>query len=87
MPRVHINKDKYIEADAVAFIRGKTKEQGLTDTDIAHEIGITQSSYSNRVRKKKMQFDYMDLFKIIQRLELTDEEIIKLMRGKIKLRA
>lgn len=84
MPRVSINKDKYIEADAVAFIRGKTRQQGLTDTDIAHEIGITQSSYSNRVRKKKMQFDFMELLKIIQRLELTDEEIVKLMRGKVR---
>lgn len=86
MPRVSINQNKYIEADAVAFIRGKTREQGLTDTDIAREIGITQSSYSNRVRSKKMKFDFMDLFKIIKRLELTDEEIVRLMRGKIKLR-
>lgn len=86
MPRVLLYQDKYIEADAVAFIRGKTKERGLTDTEMAHEIGITQSSYSNRVRKKKMQFNFMELFKIIQRLELTDEEIVKLMRGKIKMR-
>lgn len=84
MPRVTLYQDKYIESDAVAFIRGKTRERGLTDTDIAHEIGITQSSYSNRVRSKKMKFDYMDMFKIIKRLELTDEEIVKLMRGQVR---
>lgn len=85
MPRISLYQDKYIESDAVAFIRGKTRERGLTDTDIAHEIGITQSSYSNRVRSKKMKFDFMDLIKIIKRLELTDEEIVKLMRGQVRV--
>ena len=84
MPRVTLYQDKYIESDAVAFIRGKTRQKGLTDTDIAHEIGITQSSYSNRKRKGKMNFNYLELVKIIKRLELTDEEIAKLMRGQVK---
>lgn len=82
MPRVSINKEKYIDADAVSFVEGKTRERKLTDTDIAHEIGITQSSYSNRKRKGKMNFNYLELVKIIKRLQLTDEEIVKFMRGK-----
>ena len=85
MQRVHINQDKYVEKDAIAFIEGKTRERGLTDTDIAKLIGITQSSYSNRKRKGKMNFNYMELYKIINRLELTDEELVRLMRGKIRL--
>lgn len=84
MPRVSLYADKYIDADAVSFVEGKTRERKLTDTDIAHVIGITQSSYSNRKRKGKMNFNYLELVKIIKRLELTDEEIVKLMRGQVR---
>ena len=84
MPRVTLYADKYIDADAVAFIEGKTRERGLTDTDIAKVIGITQSSYSNRKRKGKLNLTYLELVKIIHKLELTDEDISKLMRGKVR---
>lgn len=84
MPRVTLYQDKYIDSDAVSFVEGKTRERKLTDTDLAQEIGITQSSYSNRKRKGKMNFNYLELVKIIKRLELTDEEIVKLMRGKVR---
>lgn len=84
MPRVTLYADKYIEFDAVSFVEGKTRERKLTDTDIAKEIGITQSSYSNRKRKGKMNFNYLELVKIIKKLQLTDEEIVKLMRGQVR---
>ncbi len=81
MPRVALYQDKYIDADAVAFIEGKTRERGLTDTDIAKEIGITQSSYSNRKRKGKLNLNYLELRKVFVKLQLTPEEVTKLMLG------
>ena len=86
MPRVHINQDKYIESDAANFINGKTRERNLYDKDIAKEIGLKGPAYSLRKKDGKFDFGFMELVKMIRKLELTDEEIVRLMRGKIRLR-
>lgn len=83
MPRVTINKEKYIEADAVAFIEGKTRESRQKDKDVALAIGLAPPTYCKRKREGKLKFEYLELVKIIQALSLTDEEIIRLMRGKV----
>lgn len=83
MPRVSLYEDKYIEADAAAFVEGKTRERRLVDKDMASLIGINPSSYCKRKQNGKLKLSYMELVKVIQKLELTDEEIVKLMRGKI----
>ena len=86
MPRVHINQDKYIESDAANFINGKVKERNLRDKDIAKEIGLKGPAYSLRKKDGKFDFDFMELVKMIRKLELSDAEIIRLMRGRIRIR-
>ncbi len=86
MPRVTLNKEKYMEADAVAFIEGKTREAGHSDKEIAEAIGISAPSYCIRKRDAQMKFSYPELVKMISILRLTDEEIVKLMRGQIERR-
>lgn len=83
MPRVAINKEKYMEADAVAFIEGKTRESRQTDKDIAEAIGLSAPSYCIRKRDGHMKFGYLELVKMFQKLNLTDEEVVNLMRGKV----
>lgn len=83
MPRVTINKEKYMEADAVAFIEGKTREAGKMDKDIAEAIGLSAPSYCIRKKDDQMKFSYPELVKMIVVLRLTDEEIVKLMRGQV----
>ena len=82
MPRVLINKDKYIESDAVLFIEGRTKGRGLFDSDIAKEIGLSPPAYCQRKKNGRLKLGYMELVKVIRKLNLPDEDIIKLMRGK-----
>ena len=84
MPRVVLCQDKYIEADAANFINGKTRERKLYDKDIAKEIGLKGPAYSLRKKDGKFDFGFMELVKMIRKLELTDEEIVKLMRGKVR---
>lgn len=84
MPRVTLYADKYIEADAANFINGKTRERQLYDKDIAQEIGLKGPAYSLRKKNGKFDFSFMELVKMIRKLELTDEEIVKLMRGKVR---
>ena len=85
MPRVLINQDKYIESDAANFINGKTRERKLYDKDVAKEIGLKGPAYSLRKRDGKFDFNFMELVKMIRTLELTYEEIVKLMRGKVRV--
>ena len=82
MSRVSVNKYQYIEKDAATFINGKTRGSGKEDKDVAKAIGIAPSSYCNRRRDGRFNMSYIDLVKTIELLELTDEEIITLMRGK-----
>ena len=84
MPRVLLYADKYIESDAANFINGKTRERKLYDKDVAKEIGLKGPAYSLRKRDGKFDFNFMELVKMIRTLELTDEEIVKLMRGKVR---
>lgn len=84
MPRVTLYQDKYIESDAANYINGKTRERNLYDKDVAKEIGLKAPAYSLRKRNGKFDFSFMELVKMIRILELTDEEIVKLMRGKVR---
>lgn len=86
MPRVTANKYQYIEKDAAQFINGRTRGSGKEDKDVAAAIGITPSSYCNRRRGGKFNMNYIELVKTIELLELPDEDIIALMRGKFPKR-
>ncbi|MGN1158227.1 MAG: hypothetical protein ACI4TK_18810 [Agathobacter sp.] len=84
MPRITANKYQYMEKDAANFINGKTRGCGKEDKDVAAAIGIGPSSYCNRRRDGKFNMSYIDLVKTIELLELSDEDIIVLMRGKFQ---
>ena len=84
MPRVSLYQDKYIESDAANFISGKTRERQLHDKDIAAVLGLKAPTYCKRKRDGRFDMNYLELVKIIKELQLTDEEIIKLMRGKVR---
>lgn len=84
MPRVTLYADKYIESDAANFINGKTRERQLYDKDVAKEIGLKGPAYSLRKKDGKFDFNYMELVKMIRKLELTDKEILALMKGQVK---
>jgi hypothetical protein len=84
MPRVALYQDKYIESDAANFINGKTRECRLRDKDIAAALNLKAPTYCKRKRDGRFDMNYLELVKIIKKLQLTDEEIIKLMRGKVR---
>ena len=84
MPRVTLYADKYIESDAANFINGKTRECRLHDKDIAAALDLKAPTYCKRKRDGKFDMNYLELVKVNSYLNLSDEEIVKLMRGKIK---
>lgn len=87
MPRITANKYQYIEKDAASFINGKTRGSDKEDKDVAAVIGIAPSSYCLRKRNGRFKMDYIELVKIIEYLDMSDEDIICLMRGRFKGKA
>lgn len=84
MPRVALYKDKYTDADAIAYVEGKTRGCRLQDKDIASAIGISPPSYCKRKNNGKLNLNYLELVKVFQKLDFTDEEIVMFMRGKFQ---
>ena len=78
MPRVTLNRRKYKVSDISKWLVGKLYEKGLHQVDIANWIGISQPSLSARL--KKGLFTYEELLTIFNKLEVTDEEILRLMK-------
>ena len=54
MPRVAINKSKYLAADLYAYIIGQMKSQGITQERLGEELGLTQQVVSRKLRKKQL---------------------------------
>lgn len=84
MPRVAIKKYEYMEKDAANFINGKTRECQKEDKDVAELIGISRPAYCLRRKDGRFNMSYIELVKTIEFLQLSDEEIVSLMRGKFR---
>ena len=80
MPRVAINKKKYMIADLSGWIVGKMHTEKKRQPEIAEAIGITQPALSYRLNSSTDTFTYGDLITLFKKLNATDEEILRLMR-------
>lgn len=80
MPRVAINKKKYMIADLPGWIVGRMHKKKMRQVDLAREIGLKQPALSSRLASDIDSFSYGDLLTLFKVLDATDEEILKLMR-------
>jgi predicted XRE-type DNA-binding protein len=78
MPRVARKKLDYKKKDMYAFISGKMTVDKIRQKEIAEPLNVKQQTVSYRIRTGTLE--YTDLLVIFDRLKLTDEEILKLMR-------
>lgn len=78
MPRVKALRTTYMKADARKMFKGKMAENDITQRKLAELIGLSPPAFC--IRFKSFDFSYEDLTKMIQRLEFSDEEIVKLMK-------
>ena len=79
MPRVNELKPMYMAKDIGSNIVGLMFRKGVSQTDLAKELGITQGGLHYKLFNNS--FSYRDLLVIFRRLELTDEEIVRLMKA------
>lgn len=78
MPRIHQKKEEYMSKDTENLIRNKMRGN-ITQKELGEAFGIGQRAVSTKL--DKMNFKYSELVKIFRKLEFTDEEILKCMRG------
>lgn len=78
MPRVSIKKKEYMVNDLTKWINRRRADLNLRQRDLAELLGISQPALSNRLEKGL--FNYMDMIQILNVLNATDEEILKLMK-------
>jgi len=78
MPRVKELKYRYMFQDIGMIIDGHRRRKGMKQCELADDAGMSQQLYSYKV--KHNAFDYVDLIRLFNALELTDEEIVRLMK-------
>lgn len=78
MPRVQINKKKYMLQDLSDWITGKMRIQKKSQAYMGGLLGISQVAFGQRL--KNSNFEYSQLLEILKELQATDEEILKFMR-------
>ena len=78
MPRVRLNRKKYMVKDLSEFIVGRMRTLGFTQAQMGKEINISQQAFSNRLAKGL--FSYGELLTLFKKMNATDEEILRLMK-------
>lgn len=78
MPRIYQDKEKYMKKDTENLIRNKMRGN-VTQKELGEAFGIGQRAVSTKLGN--MSFKYSELVTIFKKLNFTDEEILKCMRG------
>ena len=79
MPRIKALKIKYMKKDARTLFKGKMAENDITQRKLADIVGISPPAFCKRF--KTFDFSFEQLIKMVPELGLSDEEILKLMKG------
>ena len=77
MPRVHINRKKYMIGDIGAWIVGQLHKHGKTQAELAQALEISPQLCGYRIRNNKV--DYGDLLTIFQFFNTEEDIILDLM--------
>lgn len=78
MPRVSVNKKKYLQTDLREWIKGRMDRMGKTQADMGELMGLTQQAFGKRWRDGL--FNNTQLYILFKELKATDEEILRLMK-------
>ena len=73
------DKDKFVIDRFVEFVDGRRRRLKKRQTDLGNALGITQQAFSHRMEGAK--FELLDLVKLFEELEATDEEILRIMKS------
>ena len=78
MPRVAINKKKYLQTDLREWMKGRMDTLGKNQAYMGEKLSMSQQSFGKRLRTGN--FNNVQLYVIFKELEATDEKILQLMK-------
>ena len=78
MPRVSLNRKKYMLSDFSEWVVGRMKKLGITQKQAGEMIGLSQSAFYQKLNQNK--FTLSDAMTIFKELCASDEEILRLMK-------
>ncbi len=78
MPRVAINKKKYLKTDLREWMTGRMNTLGKNQAYMGEALGISQPAFGKRLHEANFTND--QLYIIFKELEATDDNIVRLMR-------
>ena len=77
-PRGFYDKEKYQEDCLAEFIEGRRKTLNMSQGELGAEIGMTQQAFSYRLKERN--FTFMQIVKLFNVLQATDEEKLRLLK-------
>ena len=78
MPRVAINKKKYLQTDLREWMKGSMDTLGKNQEYMGEKLNISQQAFGRRLRDGN--FNNVQLYVIFKELEATDDKILQLMK-------
>lgn len=79
MSKVYITENRYLSSKLSAWVIGEMKIQGISQSQMAKQMGISQQALSRKLNKYTFSFeDFLDFVKILKPQEI---EIIRLVKG------
>ena len=78
MPKSYITFQEQKNTDLAVLIYGAMKVKGVTQRILADAMGISQPALSTKLKRKSFSFD--DLVTIFDVCEISDEQILSVMR-------
>lgn len=85
MPRIHSKKKDYMLFDLPFWLEKEAKKKGFHKKDLAAALGISPQAFGARNSKNedgspKDVFRYGELLTLFKVLELSDDDILRLMK-------
>ncbi len=83
MPRISGKRKFYMKRDLQDWIRITMREKHISQSEMAREIGVSQTRFSiliNPDHAEDSDIKFGQLITIFEKLQATDEKIIKLMK-------
>ena len=79
MPRVSLKKIEYQLFDLSCYILGDMRAKGITQTDMAAVLGMTQGNLSQKLKSCTLTVE--ELIQIFEKLGTSPEKIGTLLKG------
>ena len=77
MPKVYLSEQDKLNNRLTSWIYGEMKTQGMSQTELAKEMGISQQLLSYRLKHKLISFE--DFVTIVKTFQPEDDDLLRLL--------